>query len=366
MNTAIPFADQAQDRANVIPTLGQQLEALAEEHWELRRETLRRLADAEARGRYVTPGKRIKLAVPGKAIAGGRVAAAVDVVDDPRALAIAEARTKELHRALAALDPGQHEWRLLAGEVGTDVSIRPALLRRAWNPEETTLFAREVYRAVLDLAGAAHTVRQEIWRRFNAAFQAVAAAKGKRQAGTSSNSLLWVSGTATAQEVMTAPLQTIDTEPAFLAHLRYLLDYSTLSTRTLHAAMAKRVPRVPGHTTLVGWLKGTKLPSQLSESALRAMVEALAENIVENALGAVRQVVDEHVRTYRMLLTQRQGDALLAGPVQRALGVLAEQELDLDDAEEEDRIRREVLHELRERILAELEADRARAIPANA
>ncbi|SFW11363.1 hypothetical protein [Amycolatopsis australiensis] len=69
MNTAIPFADQAQDRANVIPTLGQQLEALAEEHWELRRETLRRLADAEARGRYVTPGKRIKLAVPGKAIA---------------------------------------------------------------------------------------------------------------------------------------------------------------------------------------------------------------------------------------------------------------------------------------------------------
>ncbi|SFW11347.1 hypothetical protein, partial [Amycolatopsis australiensis] len=163
-------------------------------------------------------------------------------------------------------------------------------------------------------------MRQEIWRRFNAAFQAVAAAKGKRQAGTSSNSLLWVSGTATAQEVMTAPLQTIDTEPAFLAHLRYLLDYSTLSTRTLHAAMAKRVPRVPGHTTLVGWLKAPSCPHS-SASRLCGMVEALAENIVENP-SVPSAGVDEHVRTTGCCSLS--GRAMPAGrPVQRALGVLA-------------------------------------------
>ncbi len=59
-----------------------------------------------------------------------------------------------------------------------------------------------------------------------------------------------------------------------------------------------------------------------------------------------------------MLLAQRRGDALASGHVHRAPGVLTEQKLQLGGSTE-DRIRREVCHELRERILTEPTADRA-------
>jgi hypothetical protein len=314
-----------------------------------------------AAGRYSAPGSRIILSMPVKAGAdGGREAG-----DDRRSAAppAAEARIRELHRVLAGLNPANLEWRLLAGEVAPAFADRPDLLRRASDPAETTLFSREVYKAVLDLTDAPHTVRREAWRCFNAASQAVAAAKGRRRVSTPWS--LWVAGTGTAQDVMAAPLQTIDTETVFLAHLRFLLSYSTLSTRTLHKAVDKRVTSAPGHSTLVGWLKGAKLPALLSEPVLRAIVEALADDIVGDDLGVVQHVVDEHVRSYRMLLAQRQGEALMSGPVQRALAVLAEHELQLGDTGE-DRIRRETGRELRERILAELAADRAHAMPTSA
>lgn len=182
------------------------------------------------------------------------------------------------------------------------------LLRHASDPTETTLFDREVYRAVLDSTEASHAVRQEVWRRFNSADQAVAAARGERRPSTHQS--VWMAGTGSAQEMMTAPLQTIDTERSFVAHLRYLVDYSTLSTRTLHKAVDRRVTSAPGHSTLVGWLKGDKLPAQLSEPVLRAIVEVLASNIVGADPGVARHVADEHVKSFRMLLqlrTARQG-----------------------------------------------------------
>lgn len=315
----------------------------------------------DALTRYVAPGVQVTVSGPAKA-AG---AASPTVGEPSRALRTAVARTRELHRVLASLDPANHVWRLLAGEVTTKFADRPDLLLRASDPAETTLFAREVYQAVLDLTDAPHTVRQEVWRRFNAADQADALARGERRPGTPWS--VWVAGTGSAQEVTTAPLQTLDTEKAFLAHLRFLVTYSTLSTRRLHKAVSKRVPSAPGHTTLVGWIKGAKLPTQLSEPVLRAVVEVLAGNIVVNADadGVARHVADEHVQTFRMLLAQRQGDALVSGPVHRALAALAEQERQLGDSVE-DQVRREVAHDLRDRILAELAADRAHAMPASA
>lgn len=276
---------------------------------------------------------------------------------------VAQARTGELHRFLAALVPPTTEWRLLAVNALSSFADQPDLLRRACDPAETTLLAGEVYRAVLDILDAPYTVRLEVWRRYNAADQAAAAARGQRRVNTSS--LVWVAGTATAQEVMIAPLRTIDTEASFIAHLRFLLSYSTLSTRTLLKAVAKLVQHSPSHSTLVGWLKGAKLPAQLSEPMLRAIVEALAEDILDDPVGTVRHVGDEHVKTFRMLLAQRQGDVLVSGPVHRALGVLAEQEKQLGD-DGDDAIRRKVLRDVRAQILAALAADRAHAAPVSA
>ncbi len=168
------------------------------------------------------------------------------------------AQTRELHHTLAALEPGRHEWRLLTGTVKTDAGAEMSLLRRAWDPDESMLLAREVNEAVLDMVAATPTTRQDICPRFNAAVQATAAGKSRRPVGISAQRR--IPGTASPQEVMTAPLHVIVSEGEFLANLRFLQEYFTLSTRTLHRELSKPVSRAPGHTTLVGWLKGTELP----------------------------------------------------------------------------------------------------------
>ncbi|WIX85512.1 hypothetical protein [Amycolatopsis sp. DG1A-15b] len=315
-------------------------------------------------GRYTAPGRRIRFQMHTGQTGDGSPAPAVEVLRPAEKSAVVAARIRELHRALAALEPGRHEWRLLIGKVKPDIGAEMSLLRRAWDPDEPTLFAREIYEAILHMVEASYTTRQDILRRFNAAAQAAGA--GKRGRAGSVSAQRWIPGTATPQEVMTAPLQVIDSEGAFLAHLRFLQEYSTLSTRTLHRELSKRVSRAPGHTTLVGWLKSAKLPAQLGEQVLRAMVEMLADDILGGEVGLVRQAADEHVRTYRMLVAGRQGEALLSGPVQRALAVLGEREQALDEADSDDRIRRELLDEMRERILAELAADREVALLASA
>lgn len=312
--------------------------------------------------RYTAPGRRIRFQMHTGLAGDGSPGTAVKVFQPSdqrlvRKAAAVAARTRELHRALAALEPARHEWRLLTGKVESNLGAEMSLLRRAWDPDEPTLFARQIYETVLDMVEASHTTQQDILRRFNAAVQAT----GKHRQADSVSAQRRIPGTATPQEVMIAPLQVIDSEGAFLAHLRFLQEYSTLSTRALHRELNKRVSRGPGHTTLVGWLKGAKLPTQLGEPVLRAMVEALADDVLAGAVGPVRQVADEHVRTYRMLIVRRQGDALLSGPVQRALDTL---ERALDDAAPDDRIRRQLLMEMRERILAELAADREVALPA--
>ncbi|MGW4132578.1 hypothetical protein [Amycolatopsis japonica] len=323
------------------------------------REAMNRLDSGFALGRYVAPGSRLLVSGAGSGkTETATVATAEGIREQQHSATWAAARTSELHRVLAALDLANHEWRLLTGEVTLSFTDRPDLLRRASDPNETTLFAREIYQAVLDVTQASHNVRQAVWHKYNAASQAVAAARGERRPSTPW--WVWVAGTGATQEVLTAPLQTIDTEAAFLAHLRLLVDHSTLSTRTLLKAVEKRVPSSPGHSTLVGWLKGEKLPKQLSEPVLRAIVGALAANIIGDNPGTVQQVAHDHVRTYRMLLAKRQGEALVSGPVHRALDVLANKELQLG-LTDGDRIKREVVRELREQILAELAADHARA-----